>query len=509
MNSKTIVNNPGKKLPFTGRKGQKNGPEPVTGRLSRLVSKTSLAGILVLITLYSCAPTLETVQEDTTVPEQYAGEPKDSLNTARINWKEYFTDPYLDTLISEALENNQELNITLQELEIARNEIRARKGEYLPFIGLRGGAAVDKKARYTSQGASEATTDIKPGKEMPEPLQDYLVGAYASWEIDIWGKLHNAKKAAVSRYLSTVEGKNFVITNLIAEIANSYYELLALDNQLHIVQQNIDIQTNALRIVKLQKEAARVNELAVRKFEAEVYHTKSLQFDIQQKITETENRINFLAGRYPQHIARDSDAFSTLIPDQVHSGLPSQLLENRPDIKQAELELVAAKLDIKTAKARFYPSLGISAGIGYQAFNPKYLLRTPESLLYSVAGDLTAPLINRNEIKATYYSANAKQIQAVYNYERTILNAYIEVANQLAKIGNLEKSYDLKSKEVDALIQSIDISNILFRSARADYMEVLLTQRDALESRFELVETKMQQMSAMVNIYRALGGGWN
>lgn len=471
--------------------------------------KTSLVGIFALATLYSCAPTLETtVQEDTTVPVQYADQSKDSLNSARIRWKDYFTDPHLDTLISVALQNNQELNITLQELEIARNEVRARKGEYLPFIGLKGGAGFDKKARYTSRGASEATTDIKPGEEMPEPLPDFMAGAYASWEVDIWNKLHNAKKAAVSRYLSSVEGKNFVVTNLIAEIANSYYELLALDNQLNIVKQNIEIQSNALKIVKIQKQAARANELAVRKFEAEVLHTKSLQFDIQQQITETENRINFLIGRYPQPVQRNSATFADLVPDTVHSGLPAELLENRPDVKQAELELVAAKLDIKVAKARFYPSLGISASIGYRAFNPKYLLKTPESLLYSLAGDLTAPLINRNEIKATYYSANARQVQAVYHYQRTLLNAYIEVANQLSRIDNLEKSYDLRSREVDALTRSISISNILFKSARADYMEVLMTQRDALESKFDLIETKMQQMNAMVNMYRALGGGW-
>ena len=343
---------------------------------------------------------------------------------------------------------------------------------------------------------------------MPEPLQDYAVGAYATWEIDIWNKLHNAKKAAVSRYLSSVEGKNFTVTNMIAEIANSYYELLALDNQLAIVKQNIDIQTNALEIVKLQKLAARVNELAVRRFEAQVLNTKGLQYTIQQKITETENRINFLVGRFPQPVERSSVTFSNLTPAVTHAGLPSQLLENRPDVKQAELELAAAKLDVKVAKARFYPSLGISAGIGYQAFNPSYLIK-PESLLYSLAGDIAAPLINRNAIKATYYTANAKQIQAVYNYERTILNAYVEVANQLAKIQNTEKMFDLKSKQVEALNQSIEISNDLFGSARADYMEVLMTQRDALESKFELIETKMKQMNAMVNIYRALGGGWN
>lgn len=299
-----------------------------------------------------------------------------------------------------------------------------------------------------------------------------------------------------------------MVTNLIAEIANSYYELLALDNQLEIIKTNIDIQTNALEIVKMQKEATRVTELAVRRFEAQVLSTKSLQYSIQQKIVETENRINFLVGRFPQPVARNSQNFDSLVPTTIYAGIPSQLLENRPDVKQAELNLAAAKLDVKATKANFYPSLGITAGVGYQAFNPSYLIKTPESLIYSIAGDLTAPLINRNAIKAMYFNANARQIQAVYDYERTILNAYIEVANQVSKISNLEKSYSLKSEQVQALTQSVTISNNLFKSARADYMEVLLTQRDALESRFELVETKMQQMNAMVNIYRALGGGW-
>ena len=453
-------------------------------------------------------PVLVTKAGNKTVPAGYNSS-QDTTNTGAVKWNQYFTDPHLVALINSALEHNQELNITLQEIEITRNEIQARKGEYLPFVGLKAGAGVDKAARYTNIGAMEKNTEIEPGKEMPEPLPDVLLAATATWEADIWHKLHNAKKAAVTRYLATVEGRNFVITNLIAEIANSYYELLALDNQLDIVRKNVDIQTNALDIVKLQKEAARVTELAVRKFEAEVYKTRSLQFDIQQKITEIENRINFLLGRFPQPIPRSNQGLDNVIPATIHAGIPAQLLANRPDIKQAELELAATKLDVQVAKAHFYPSLGISAAVGLQAFNPTYLVKLPESILASLAGDLVAPLINKNAIKATYYNANAKQIQAVYNYERTILNAYVEVANQLAKIGNLEKSYDLKSKQVEALTQSINISNDLFKSARADYMEVLLTQRDALESKFELIETKMQQMNAVVNIYRALGGGWN
>lgn len=463
-----------------------------------------------ILTFTGCkTPDLLVKTENKNVPGAFSGTTaNDTVSTGKMKWKEYFKDKYLTTLIDTALVNNQELNITLQEIEISRNEVRARKGEYLPFIGLKGSAGFDKVGRYTNIGALEANTEIKPGKEMPEPLQDYAIGAYATWEIDIWNKLHNAKKAAVSRYLSSVEGKNFVVTNLISEIANSYYELLALDNQLAIVKQNIGIQTNAFEIVKLQKESARVTELAVRRFEAQLLNTQGLQYTIQQKITETENKINFLVGRFPQPVKRSSEPLSSLMPNIVHTGIPSQLLENRPDVKQAELELMASKLDVKVARARFYPSLGISAGIGYQAFNPSYLIK-PQSLLYSLAGELTAPLINRNAIKAAYYSANSKQIQAVYNYERTILNAYIEVANQMAKISNMEKTFDLKSRQVDALNQSVDISNDLFTSARADYMEVLLTQRDALESKFDLIETKMQQMSATVNIYRALGGGWN
>lgn len=468
-----------------------------------------LGAAYLLISVVGCK-TPNVVQKDanTAVPEQYTSS-KDTLNSGKIQWKEYFADEYLNALIEEALSNNQELNITLQEIQISQNEIRARKGEYLPFVGLKGSAEVEKVGRYTSQGANDATTEIKPGVETPDPLPNYMFGAFASWEVDVWGKLHNAKRAAVSRYLASVEGKNFVVTNLIAEIANSYYELLALDNQLNLIKQNIEIQANALRIVKLQKESARVTELAVKRFEAQLLNTKSLQFNIEQKIVETENKINFLVGRFPQKVDRDTTIFTNLSVDKISTGLPSDLLSNRPDIKQAELELAATKLDVKSAKARFYPSFGISAGLGFQAFDPKYLIKSPQSLLYSVAGDLVAPLINRNAIKASYKNANAKQIQAVFNYERTILNAYVEVANQISMIKNMDKTFEFKFQQVNALDQSVEISNNLFSSARADYMEVLLTQREALESKFELIEVKMKQLNAKVNIYRALGGGWN
>jgi multidrug efflux system outer membrane protein len=476
-------------------------------RNKRIINCTGITLLALIYTACSVPPMVHKTENRTT-PVSYNGS-RDSSNTGRTGWKTYFSDPYLVALIDSALANNQELNITLQEIEISRQEIRSRKGEYLPFVGLGGGGGVDKIARYTNIGASEATTDIKPGKETPEFLPDAQIAAFAHWEVDIWHKLRNARKAAVSRYLASVEGRNFMLTNIISEIATSYYELLALDTQLAIIQQNIEIQNNALKIVRMQKEATRVTELAVKRFEAQVLHTQDLQYDIRQRITVTENKINFLLGRYPQHVQRDQDAFANKMPSMIQAGIPSQLLQNRPDVREAENNLTAAKLDVQVARANFYPSLSLNATLGLRAFSPLYIAKLPESLVATLAGDLAGPLINKNAIRATYATANAKQIQAVYSYERTVLNAYIEVANQLSNISNLANSYELKLKEVQALTESIAISNGLFRSARADYMEVLLTQRDALESRFDLIETKMQQMQATVGIYRALGGGWN
>jgi len=299
-----------------------------------------------------------------------------------------------------------------------------------------------------------------------------------------------------------------MITNIVSEIANSYYELLALDNQLSIIEQNLKIQNNALKMVKLQKQAARATQLAVRRFEAEVFKNQSNKFEIQQQITEVENKINFLLGRYPQPIDRNSNDFIERPITAIAAGIPSQLLENRPDIKQAAYELEASKLNVKIAKANFYPSIGIQAGVGLQAFKTKYLTHTPESLLYSLAGDIVSPLINRNAIKAEYRNANKKQLRAVFEYEKAILNGYLEVSNTLSNIQNLKANYDLKAKQVEAMTDAIDLSIQLFKSARAEYTEVLLTQREALDSKLEIIETKKDQFLAHIKMYQALGGGW-
>lgn len=463
------------------------------------------------LTTQACSiPFLTTKKADINLPATYANTTPDAAkaNTANINWKEFFEDSYLSGLIDIAIVNNKEVNIMAQRINIAKNEIQARKGEYLPFVNFGAGAEVEKVGRYTRNGAVEENLEIKEGKAFPDPLSNYQFGLYSSWELDVWKKLRNSTKVAATEYMASIEGKNFLITNLVAEIANSYYELAALDNQLLNLEQNIQIQRNGLEVTSQLQKYGRATSLAVKRFEAEVKKNESKQYVIKQQIVEEENRINFLLGRIPQPVQRASAGFMETKLKMMQAGIPSQLLENRPDIRKAELELAAADLNIAVAKANFYPSFAIRAGLGFQAFNPKYLLSTPESLMFSLAGDVMAPLVNRNAITAVYKNANATQIQAAYDYEQTIINAYGEVSNQVSNIDNLQKNFQLKSAQVEAMTQSVDVANQLFKSARADYLEVLLTQREALEAKTELIETKQKQISAMVNLYKSLGGGW-
>ncbi len=417
-------------------------------------------------------------------------------------WDQFFADPDLRGLIEQALTNNQELNIRLQEIIITQNNVAALRGGYLPQVDAVVGGGVAKIPGVSAEGVNDEAHGV------PNPLPDLHFGFVASWETDIWSVIRNARKSAKFSYEATIQGRNFLITEIVAEIARSYYELVALDNLIEIIDRNIELQKSALEIVKLKKEAAHDTELGVQRFQAEVLKNQGRRFMFEQQRILVESRINFLVGRFPQRVQRDSQSFMSTTPAAVTTGLPADLLENRPDVKAAELRLAASKLDTRSAKARFYPSLRLDANVGYQSFNPTHLLDTPRSLAMNLAGNLVAPLLNRAAIKADYRSANARQIQAVFDYERTILQAFTDVYNQMNAISNLRQRYEQISQQVAALKAAIEVSKLLYQSAHADYNEVLMTTRDSLEAEMELVDAKKDQMQAVVSIYQALGGGW-
>lgn len=458
-----------------------------------------------LLVLPSCAiPNLRPPQPAPDLPPSFNGVTSPN-NSADLSIQAFFNDATLSALIDQGVANNRELKVLEEEVQIARNEILARQGAFLPFLTFGAGAGVEKPSQFTPAGAVEDQLEYRPGRRFPDPLPNFQTGLNLTWQLDIWRQLRNARDAAGQRYFAALERRNAFVTRLVAEIAENYYRLMGLDKRIETLDRTIELQEQGRKIAQAKLEAGRGTELAVQRFQAEVRKAQSEKFLVAQDIVETENKINFLVNRYPQMVERVSaDFFDLEFP--LSLGVPAQLLRNRPDIRQAERELAAAGLDVNVARANFFPKVDITGGVGYQAFNLKYLFY-PEAIAGNVAGNLTAPLINKKAIQAEYMNANARQLQAVYEYQRVVLNAFTEVINRVAMVDNYRKSIEIKKQQLQSLEASVEAAVRLFQNARAEYVEVLLAQRDYMDARTFLIETKSKQLEAIVRAYQALGGG--
>lgn len=487
---------------------------PSAGRTSR--AGGAVCACFVLLFVPACQiPNLRSATTDLTVPTGYnapdnstaAAPGAPASSSARMGVDEFFTDPALLRLIQQSLTGNRELKVLEEDVQIARYEVQRRRGAYLPFVGYRGSTGLDLSSRFTRDGAVDSALTIRENSPIHNPLPDFLTSVNIFWQLDIWRELRNARDAAAQRYLAAVERRNAFVTKLVADVAENYYGLLALDQRQLTLDETIKLQQQSYTAAKALFDAGRFTELPVQRFQAEVRKNQSEKLIVRQEIVETENRINALLGRFPQPVERTAGQFFDLSIGALSAGVPAELLLYRPDVRQAERELTAAGLDVKSARARFYPRLDISAGVGYRAFNPKYLFNTPQALVANVAGDLTAPLINKSAIRADYQTANAQQLQAVYNYQQVILTAFGEAVNRVSMAENYGKSLELKRQQLAALEAALEAATKLFQNARVEYLEVLLAQRDLLEARTVVIDTKRQQLSAVVNAYQALGGG--
>jgi outer membrane protein TolC len=438
-------------------------------------------------------------------------------NSSQVSIEEFFNDPILTCLVYNALAGNQELRVRNEDIQVASNEALSRSGAYLPFVTVGGGAGLRKYSKYSLEYASILNDPIFPSTRffLPNPLPNFVLGTNFWWQLDIWRQLRNARDAAVQRVFAATEERNYFVTGLVAEIADGYYELIALDKRLENLNNIIALQERSLEIATSKFAAARGTDLAVQRFLAEVRKNQSQRLIVYQDIVRVENRINFRAGRFPQPVARMSErTIEEFIDLNLHAlslGVPPQLLLNRPDIRRAERELAATGLDVKVARANFLPRLIINSGVGYQAFNARYLLVTPEALIYNIAGDLVGPVINFRAIKADYLTASARQLQAVYNYQRVIINAVTEVITRMSQVEKYGRSIEIKKGQVAALVRAVQDASDLYLNPRMevpiDYLDVLTAQQELFVARRELIDTKQEQLSAIVNTYQALGGG--
>lgn len=473
--------------------------------------KFHLYTILLVIFASACS-NLKTIEvaPPQPMPVSYTGA-TDTTNVSGMPISAYFADNYLLRLIDTALTANPDILTALQRVEIANANLKYNGLLILPNVTLNANAGLEKYGDYTMNGVGNYDTNLSPNissnQRIPNPTPDYFLGFRSAWEIDLWGKLRNRKKAAFNRFLASQSGYKMVTTSLTSQIATAYYQLLALDNELRVIRKNVAFQSNALEIIKIQKLGGRATELAVQQFLAQLKRTQGLEYQVLQQITETENQLNFLTGRFSKTIVRDTSINTLKLPSVLKAGVPSQLLLNRPDIQEAEFELRAMNADIKAVHAAFFPSLTISPYVGFNAFASSLLFNSG-SFTYGILGGITAPIFNRKLIKADYDRTVAQGKQALYSYQKTVLNSYQEVFNSLKSIENYKQMYNQKQQEVQALNNAVSVANDLYLVGRANYLEVITAQRNVLDAELELANTKKNIFIGAINLYRSVGGGW-
>ena len=436
----------------------------------------------------------------------------DSTTAADLSVAQFFPDPVLVALLDTAVRQNPDLAQAAARVQQARAELVGRRGALLPTVTAVGSAGVDRYGRFTQNGVGNFDTNfsdnIVRNQQIPNPTPDFFGGLRASWEVDLWGKLRGLRRAAYLRVLASERGRQLVQTDLVAEVARTYYEILGLDQELEILTRNAQLQARTVELSRIQKQGGRATELAVQQFVAQQRRTEALAAEARQRRVEAENRLNRLLGRYPQAVPRGTALLQQVVPAQVRTGIPASLLRRRPDVRQAEAELLATRADVAAARAAFKPSLVLTPYAGLNAFRAALLLRAPESLALGVLGSLTAPVFNRAAIRAEYGQAAARQAEAWYAFQETSLRGVEEVTTRLQGLENYRRASELRGQEVAALNRAVDISDDLFLASYATYLEVITAQRNVLDAELGQVDTRRQELEQLVELYRALGGGW-
>lgn len=423
----------------------------------------------------------------------------------------FYNDPLLVALIQTAVQDNLDLKIIEQRLEMATFTYKQSRLLQLPDIGIGASAGQRKFGDYTMDGIGNYDTNFSPNlsedQKIPRDLPDYRASMLASWELDIWGKFKQMKKSAKARFMASRQARDFFQTQLVAHVSFAYYNLIALDKELEIVQNNIVLQERVVELIKAQKEGGIANELAVNQVKAQLLNTNAISWQLKQQIIEQELLLNNLLGRFPQPVLRNTQLPTALFNDSVSLGNPVQLVVNRPDVKEKEFELVAAYADVKVAQKAFLPSLQLMGEFGLNSFNVARFLDWPASITYNMASGLFAPVFNKGAIKAQFNITNAKQIEALYAYNKQLQLAYNEILQHLYAGYNAKQILEQKSKEVTLLKQAVGFAAELYATGNANYIEVITVQRNVLYTELELIHTQIHLLQQHLMLYKAIGGG--
>ncbi len=463
--------------------------------MKRIISYT-VCGILLATTLNSChiykkyeRPDMDVqglFRDTVSVTDTLAA---DSLNIGDLPWTDIFTDPILQDLIRQGLENNSDLRTAMLQVESAQASFRAAQLAFLPSINLTPQASISSFDGNLHFGGRSTWSWSAP--------------VSASWEIDIFGRVLNSKRNAKAVLMQGKAYQQAVRTQLIATIANGYYTLLMLDKQLAITEETALLWQQSVETMKSMKEAGMTNEAAVAQSEANCYAIEASIPALKQQIRETENTLSTLLYQAPQTIKRGSFDEQTL-PEILHVGVPVQMLANRPDVQAAEMSLAAAYYTTNIARSAFYPNLVISGSAGWSNQNGTV---NPAQILLSAAASLVQPIFNQGSNIANLKAAKAQQEIAAINFQQTVLNAGQEVSDALYAYQSNKDILSQRTQQIDALQRAVESTESLMKLGTSTYLEVLTAQQSLLSAQLSEVSDSYQCMVAVISLYHALGGG--
>lgn len=456
-------------------------------------------------------PKVAMEKENLKMPNDFSSASEDTVSDGVLPWTFLFSDTILKSHVERALLNNPDMRITMQRVEASAVESAAQRNAIIPEVGANVGGGTVRFGDYTIDGVGNFDTNLSDNvddsRRIPNPVPDLILGLSTSWEAGLWGKYKNRKRKAQEQLLSSVEGRRWVQTMLVAQVSKYYYDLVALDAEIRMIDRSVQLQESALEIVKIQKEGGRVNELAVKQFESQLLDFKALEKSKRLERVLLENEMNALVGNFGGEVLRADSLRWSDLPAVLRTGSPEALLKNRPDVKAAMHEREAALANVRVAQAYFYPDLSFQGFFGVNSFRPDVLFTLPASMAFTALGGLAAPIVNRNTVKRNHRIAIAEYNQSHFSYKKSLLQAFREVNDELQKISYFETIAGYRNNQRSVMAEAENVSAELFTTGYANYVELLMIRNSRLAAEIEYIEAVRDRMQATIGLYRALGGG--
>ncbi|ASW75991.1 RND transporter [Chryseobacterium piperi] len=467
------------------------------------IIKNIFLTLILAVVAVSCKSKVAYTEPDLQLPEEFRfTATADTASVANLEWKEFFKDTTLQGLIEKGINHNYDLQIALKQVESSNEKLKQAKFLQYPEVDLSVAGQITRPSENSFTGQSLKIFGFN------SYLEDYNAAFNLSWEADIWGKIKNQKDVARMQYLQTYEGTKAIQTQVVAAIAQGYYNLLMLDKQLTIAKSNLELTTNTVSITEKMWQSGDATSLGVQQATAQKESTELLISQLEQNIAIQENALSILVGEAPNKVSRTIEMSDTSLPQELSVGLPAKMVSRRPDVRQQELVLLESNALVGIAQANMYPSLKITANGGLNSFRFDNWFQIPASLFGSVLGGITQPLFKKRQLKTDLNVAKIQREKNVLAFRQSVLNAMGEVSDALVSNESLKAQEEKATKQANTLKGGIKSAQMLYKGGMVNYLEVITAQGNSLQAELNLASVKRQRLSSIVDLYRALGGGW-